>query len=114
MLAADALLDPSATLSAALQASPREKIKVKVVNGHLAFAKHPVLVGHCNGDTFAGAEAQLDRPIPSHGVAHVHHRRDARLCRYLAARQDEPLSTPWRDDRSSTCANERGSINHAC
>lgn len=39
------------------------KILVKVVHGHLAFAKHPVLVGHYNGDTFAGAEAQLDRVL---------------------------------------------------
>ncbi len=34
-----------------------------MVHGHLAFAKHPVLVGHYNGDTFAGAEAQLDRVL---------------------------------------------------
>ncbi len=39
------------------------KIQVKVVHGHLAFARHPVLVGHYNGDTFAGAEAQLDRVL---------------------------------------------------
>lgn len=37
-----------------------ERIQIKVVHGHLAFAKYPVLVGHYNGDTFAGAEAQLD------------------------------------------------------
>src|SRR5262249_46392174 len=39
------------------------KVQLKVVHGHLAFAKHPVLVGHYNGDTFAGAEAQLDRAL---------------------------------------------------
>ena len=36
---------------------------MKVVHGHLAFARYPVLVGHYNGDTFAGAEAQLDRAL---------------------------------------------------
>jgi tetratricopeptide (TPR) repeat protein/Mrp family chromosome partitioning ATPase len=39
------------------------KVQLKVVHGHLAFSKHPVLVGHYNGDTFAGAEAQLDRAL---------------------------------------------------
>lgn len=38
-------------------------IQLKIVHGHLAFAKYPVLVGHYNGDTFAGAEAQLDRAL---------------------------------------------------
>jgi hypothetical protein len=44
-------------------AGVREKVCLKVVHGHLAFAKHPVLVGHYNGDTFAGAEAQLDQVL---------------------------------------------------
>ena len=35
-------------------------IKIKVVHGHLAFASHPVLVGHYAGDTINGAEAELD------------------------------------------------------
>lgn len=39
------------------------KVPLKVVHGHLAFSRHPVLVGHYNGDTFAGAEAQLDRAL---------------------------------------------------
>jgi len=39
------------------------KIQLKVVHGHLAFSSYPVIVGHYNGDTFAGAEAQLDRAL---------------------------------------------------
>ena len=38
-------------------------VQLKVVHGHLAFSKYPVVVGHYNGDTFAGAEAQLDRAL---------------------------------------------------
>jgi tetratricopeptide (TPR) repeat protein len=40
-----------------------EKIHLRIVHGHLAFARFPVLVGHYNGDTFAGAEAQLDKAL---------------------------------------------------
>lgn len=39
------------------------RIQLKVIHGHLAFARYPVLVGHYNGDTLAGAEAQLDRAL---------------------------------------------------
>ncbi len=39
------------------------KIDLSVVHGHLAFARFPVLVGHYNGDTFAGTEARLDRAL---------------------------------------------------
>jgi CHAT domain-containing protein len=38
-------------------------IRLGVVCGHLAFARHPVLVGHYNGDTFAGTEARLDQVL---------------------------------------------------
>ena len=39
------------------------KIKLCVVCGHLAFASHPVMVGHYDGDTFAGTEARLDQVL---------------------------------------------------
>jgi tetratricopeptide (TPR) repeat protein len=38
-------------------------IKLGVVCGHLAFASYPLLVGHYNGDTFAGTEARLDQVL---------------------------------------------------
>ena len=38
-------------------------IRIKVVHGHLAFARHPVLVGHYAGDTINGAEAALDKAL---------------------------------------------------
>ena len=38
-------------------------IRIKVVHGHLAFARHPVLVGHYAGDTINGAEAELDEAL---------------------------------------------------
>ena len=46
---------------AAEQVLPR--IRIKVVHGHLAFASHPVMVGHYAGDTINGAEAELDRAL---------------------------------------------------
>jgi CHAT domain len=42
-----------------------DKVDLCVVHGHLAFARFPVLVGHYTGDTFAGAEARLDRALGS-------------------------------------------------
>ena len=50
---------------AAEQALPR--IRIKVVHGHLAFASHPVLVGHYAGDTINGAEAELDVALEAAG-----------------------------------------------
>ncbi len=38
-------------------------VRVRVVHGHLASAKYPVMVGHYCGDTFAGAEAELDQAL---------------------------------------------------
>lgn len=38
-----------------------EPLAVSVAHGNLAFARWPVLVGHYEGDTIAGAEAALDR-----------------------------------------------------
>lgn len=35
-------------------------VRIEVVHGHLAFASHPVMVGHYAGDTINGAERQLD------------------------------------------------------
>jgi hypothetical protein len=42
-----------------------DKVGLRVVHGHLAFARFPVLVGHYSGDTFAGTEARLDRALNS-------------------------------------------------
>jgi CHAT domain-containing protein/pimeloyl-ACP methyl ester carboxylesterase len=52
-----------------LQADPRSKsetqeaepLRVSIAHGNLAFARWPVMVGHYEGDTIAGAEAALDR-----------------------------------------------------
>jgi hypothetical protein len=39
------------------------KTHLRLVHGHLAFARWPVAVGHYEGDTLAGSEAQLDRAL---------------------------------------------------
>ena len=39
------------------------KIQVSIRHGNLAFARHPVLVGHYKGDTVISAEAYLDRTL---------------------------------------------------
>ena len=39
------------------------KIRVSIRHGNLAFASHPVLVGHYKGDTIISAEAYLDRTL---------------------------------------------------
>ncbi len=39
------------------------KIQVSIRHGNLAFASHPVLVGHYKGDTIISAEAYLDRTL---------------------------------------------------
>lgn len=39
------------------------KIKVSVRHGNLAFASHPILVGHYKGDTIISAEAYLDQTL---------------------------------------------------
>lgn len=39
------------------------KIRVSVRHGNLAFASHPILVGHYKGDTITSAEAYLDRTL---------------------------------------------------
>ena len=39
------------------------KIRIRVVHGHLAFARHPVMVGHYAGDTINGAERELDQAL---------------------------------------------------
>jgi tetratricopeptide (TPR) repeat protein len=51
------------TLKPELQSD--NKINLCIVHGHLAFAHFPVLVGHYNGDIFAGTEARLDRALDS-------------------------------------------------
>jgi hypothetical protein len=50
-------------LELSLPRPPRLGIDFKVVCGHLAFARYPILVGHYNGDTFAGTEARLDQVL---------------------------------------------------
>src|SRR6516165_2957464 len=40
---------------------PVEPIKVSIRHGDLAYARHPVLVGHYRGDVIINAEKQLDR-----------------------------------------------------
>lgn len=42
---------------------PRQdrRIAVRVVNGHLKFARHPLMVGHYVGDSLNGSELVLDR-----------------------------------------------------
>ena len=42
--------------------APRmDKVRIDVLHGNLAFARHPLMVGHYRGDTLAGAEGHLDR-----------------------------------------------------
>jgi hypothetical protein len=43
--------------------SQGDMIDLCVIHGHLAFSRHPVLVGHYIGDAFAGTEARLDRAL---------------------------------------------------
>src|SRR5262245_7718682 len=42
-------------------ATAKPDVSVRVVHGHLAFASHPVLVGHYLGDSLNGTELVLDR-----------------------------------------------------
>ncbi|MCG6870499.1 MAG: hypothetical protein LJE91_17715 [Gammaproteobacteria bacterium] len=59
--------DEAALVSAALgsrpeaPAGPRRQIRASVAQGNLGFARHPVMVGHYQGDMLISAEAQLDR-----------------------------------------------------
>jgi tetratricopeptide (TPR) repeat protein len=39
---------------------PKPIVRLSVMHGHLAFADHPVLVGHYSADAIAGPEAALD------------------------------------------------------
>jgi tetratricopeptide (TPR) repeat protein len=41
----------------------RRKTELRLLHGNLAFAHWPVAVGHYEGDTLAGSEAQLDRAL---------------------------------------------------
>lgn len=42
---------------------PAHRVSVSVAHGDLAYARHPVLVGHYAGDTIISAEAVLDRRL---------------------------------------------------
>jgi tetratricopeptide (TPR) repeat protein len=44
-------------------AAPLPPIRIRVVHGNLGFARFPLIVGHYEGDTLAGAEAHLDRAL---------------------------------------------------
>src|SRR5499426_218029 len=64
---AQSLPDQQALGAAIMGAAPRRRrpkgapaIEVTVLNGDLAYASHPVMVGHYAGDTIISAEAQLD------------------------------------------------------
>lgn len=69
----DVLYPDETTLQAALLgAGPRRrrqpsrrrpKVRVRVLHGDLAFARHPVAVGHYMGDTIINAERALDRAL---------------------------------------------------
>ena len=41
-------------------------ITVSIRHGNLTYARHPVLVGHYQGDTVVSAEAALDRQMKGH------------------------------------------------
>jgi hypothetical protein len=41
-------------------------IEVSIRHGNLTYARHPVLVGHYQGDTVVSAEAVLDRQLCGH------------------------------------------------
>jgi CHAT domain-containing protein len=57
------------------QVVQKRKAVVRVVHGNLAFASWPVAVGHYDGDTISGSEAQLDRSLGGR----LTRRRDLRL-----------------------------------
>ncbi|MDQ3287408.1 MAG: CHAT domain-containing protein [Pseudomonadota bacterium] len=56
----DALLGGSAQSSLEAAVTEFTKIKLRVVNGGVRFARHPAVVGHFFGDMMSGAEGELD------------------------------------------------------
>jgi tetratricopeptide (TPR) repeat protein len=56
-------------------ATAQRKTVIRLVHGNLAFARWPVGVGHYEGDTLAGGEAQLDRVLNGR----LSRRRDLRV-----------------------------------
>jgi CHAT domain-containing protein len=44
-----------------LEASHKDAVTIRVVHGGLRFARNPLIVGHYQGDTMQGSEAELDR-----------------------------------------------------
>ncbi len=57
----DDLLATAMGAAPAVPLRPERRVAVRVVNGHLKFARHPLLVGHYIGDTLNGSELVLDR-----------------------------------------------------
>ena len=62
-LAAAAMGASNYTSTVIIPKSSNEKIRVEVVHGNLAFARHTVAVGHYAGDSIVGAEAQIDQHL---------------------------------------------------
>jgi hypothetical protein len=56
----------SGQLPEAAEASAPPVITVSIRHGNLTYARHPVLVGHYQGDTMVSAEAALDRQLNGH------------------------------------------------
>jgi CHAT domain-containing protein/pimeloyl-ACP methyl ester carboxylesterase len=42
---------------------PEHRVRVVIAHGNLAYASHPIMVGHYRGDTIISAEAYLDRVL---------------------------------------------------
>lgn len=55
------LLGASAQGIEELEATLTDPIVLRIVNGGLRFARHPLMVGHYLGDVVGGSEAELDR-----------------------------------------------------
>jgi tetratricopeptide (TPR) repeat protein/triacylglycerol esterase/lipase EstA (alpha/beta hydrolase family) len=62
-LAEDLALAGLGGVPSAVSRARVSNIRVLVTLGHLAFAKHPVMVGHYEGDMLAGTEALLDQAL---------------------------------------------------
>jgi tetratricopeptide (TPR) repeat protein len=56
-------------------AAVKRKTAIRLAHGNLAFSRWPVAVGHYDGDTLAGGEAQLDRALQGR----LSRRRDIRV-----------------------------------
>ena len=57
----DDLLATAMGAAPSIAIRPDRRVTVRVVNGHLKFARYPLLVGHYIGDSLNGSELVLDR-----------------------------------------------------